>query len=396
MSTPVRLARRYRVAADRLDEVLLRLRGLDARARALGIGDLTVDVDTSVSPPRLRVSAPAPRAGRWQMLARIEHHGEGIRNTIVPAAGQEGRDLAGYLQAAPVCDHCGLTRRRRETYLLSDDRSVRQIGTSCLAEFTQIADAERLLRSGDLAGDLTVILHDAGAVEEVDAAASSDVPNMDASTAGRGLTEPVESLVLLAHCSLSVAQSGWVGRSSATPGRTATVDVALRGILGATDPPGPLHWARAAATLTWARTGLRQDSHYARRIRAAAALLRVDAETAPSLAAALPGWLRAHASADSRPVGRARLQEGVWMTVQFIYRGRSTDGQPVVTLRDRFANRASLRTAEPLIVGGTYRVTARDASVRRRGGDATTELHDAQLEPWEPSRAHRGSQSPAG
>jgi hypothetical protein len=72
-------------------------------------------------------------AGGWTLLAVIDHR-EAIAlvNTVpgVPVSPVGQRDRG------PVCDHCNVTRRRSDTFvLLAEDGRIVQVGRQCLADF---------------------------------------------------------------------------------------------------------------------------------------------------------------------------------------------------------------------------------------------------------------------
>lgn len=80
----------------------------------------------------------------WEFVAVIEHmdgHGQNIVrqfnfNYTVPDR---------YYTVVPTCEHCNTKRTRKQTYLLANESSEwKQVGGSCLKEFTGGLDAEQL------------------------------------------------------------------------------------------------------------------------------------------------------------------------------------------------------------------------------------------------------------
>lgn len=79
----------------------------------------------------------------WEFIATIEHHPEGniIRNY---ATDVEAPDK--YRHTDAICEHCNTSRRRKDTYLVlnSETGEWKQVGKSCLKEFTSGLDAEQV------------------------------------------------------------------------------------------------------------------------------------------------------------------------------------------------------------------------------------------------------------
>lgn len=78
------------------------------------------------------------RQSGWTVLAKIEHGDEG---NIVTPLGDAEVDNAWY-SAAPKCDHCGTDRLRTVTFMVRhEDGRIRQVGKSCLKDYTGINPA---------------------------------------------------------------------------------------------------------------------------------------------------------------------------------------------------------------------------------------------------------------
>jgi len=77
----------------------------------------------------------------WRFIATLEHHDNGniVRKLIdeVPVPEQ-------YFNCEPTCDHCHSIRHRKDTYLIynQDTNEYKQVGSSCLCDFTHGFDAE--------------------------------------------------------------------------------------------------------------------------------------------------------------------------------------------------------------------------------------------------------------
>jgi hypothetical protein len=72
------------------------------------------------------------RIAGWTFVARLDVLADGSFVTAV----MPGQELNGYRPATQTCDHCGIDRYRKATYLLRhDDGEIKQVGSTCLAAF---------------------------------------------------------------------------------------------------------------------------------------------------------------------------------------------------------------------------------------------------------------------
>lgn len=79
----------------------------------------------------------------WQFLGTIEFTSNG--NIIRLADSSfENKVPTKYLHTAKICEHCGKVRNRKDTYLIynEDTNEFKQVGSTCLLEFTQGLDAD--------------------------------------------------------------------------------------------------------------------------------------------------------------------------------------------------------------------------------------------------------------
>lgn len=86
------------------------------------------------------VCADMAKLPGYTLVAKIDHIGpEG--NIVARLDGNEG-DL-GLHNQAPRCEHCNLTRNRNVTFIVADETgATKQIGSTCLADFTGHPSAE--------------------------------------------------------------------------------------------------------------------------------------------------------------------------------------------------------------------------------------------------------------
>lgn len=89
----------------------------------------------------------------WEFVAKIDHYRDG---NIIRQFKTDIEVPARYRHTAPVCEHCNTTRGRKFTYLVHniDTDEWRQVGSSCLAEFTMGLDAEYVAKYISLFDDL--------------------------------------------------------------------------------------------------------------------------------------------------------------------------------------------------------------------------------------------------
>lgn len=113
---------------------------------------MTVDEDhaestriVEVLANEVRLVGTAPKLADWSLVARVE----GIENEILihHVPGFEGtvdarfRDLG-----AEVCEHCNLTRKRNDTFIVEHvDGTQTQVGRNCLRDFTGHSPERELL-----------------------------------------------------------------------------------------------------------------------------------------------------------------------------------------------------------------------------------------------------------
>lgn len=79
----------------------------------------------------LTLSHPSISYGGWEFTAAVDHTDVG---PIVRS--RPGVELDGWRPETSTCEHCGASRRRSATYLLShEDGTRKQIGSSCMKDF---------------------------------------------------------------------------------------------------------------------------------------------------------------------------------------------------------------------------------------------------------------------
>ncbi len=94
---------------------------------------------------RIPLDYPIIRLGNWRVVAQIEAVGEG-ENLVFTVSADAG-DIAAaeaHRHQPVACEHCGLDRRRRVSYLLASDEGTKEVGQQCLEEFVGIDPAAAL------------------------------------------------------------------------------------------------------------------------------------------------------------------------------------------------------------------------------------------------------------
>ena len=77
----------------------------------------------------------------WTFVATVEFTENG--NIIRKAGNVDVEVPERYYTSAPICEHCGTRRRRKNTYIImNEDGEFKQVGRSCLKDFTRGLDAE--------------------------------------------------------------------------------------------------------------------------------------------------------------------------------------------------------------------------------------------------------------
>jgi hypothetical protein len=231
----------YRIPNDNLPTFRSKFEKLARTAIKLGIAPPTFDIiketttESRATAPdgstvfiitlyhHIIIHNPAFALPDYAFVATIEHTEEGniihsIRGTTIPAQ---------YRNTDPFCDHCKLSRRRNETFLVrhiptnsystrtqeARDYSVyKQVGRNCIHDFLGHNAAQLASRA-----ELAIELSELGEACEA----------WDGETRG----ERFEMLdAYLSHVSAVINESGWVSRAAENPelGIRSTCSVAFR------------------------------------------------------------------------------------------------------------------------------------------------------------------------
>ena len=152
--------------------------------------DFDVDCDTLI------------RANGWKVIAHIEH---GENGNIVTAIGDSDIDDAWYKIPAR-CDHCNTNRFRSVTFIVEHENGERrQVGKSCLKDYTGIAPSAALMFA-----EITNLFPDMNC--------DHDVWNE------RGLARMYDVQTILAHAFDSIKEKGYAKSDSQHSTKNAVIE----------------------------------------------------------------------------------------------------------------------------------------------------------------------------
>lgn len=212
----------------------------------------------------------APKVAGYTFAARIEHTPAGNILARCPV-GADDVDLTKFHNVAPVCEHCNMSRSRKDTFVVREDATgkVQQIGRNCLADFIRSTDVETALKLWKLLHELTI--GDDGEESEF------------GGCGGRGGSD-TSTLEFLTFAVASVATDGF--HKSGTDRSTRNNVSFLMGRCPRAEDnyvghmawhrgqPTPEHVVRAQTVLAWCIAG-DDSSDYLRNLRIAATLPNV-------------------------------------------------------------------------------------------------------------------------
>lgn len=187
----------------------------------------------------------------WRFAATIEHLGE-EGNLIKAAPSFDAALPTQYRTDKPTCNHCGLARRRAETFVLhSAAEGFTRVGRNCLADFIGSQNAEQLVQIAAMAEAVASLL------------GGPDEDMMGGYGFGRAQAiEPEHYLVRVAQV---IEKVGWLSRGAAREtNRTSTANMAWD-VIFARKPsddvkelravePTQAHKDDAKNALAWAQT----------------------------------------------------------------------------------------------------------------------------------------------
>jgi hypothetical protein len=170
MSTQPEAPRTYRISPSNYARLAQRIDKLNKRATKLGLPAVALTVVgreeeqhkddlTGLVTLReyMRVTAEGepPYLAGWTLVATLHHVEDQLLAHVVP-----GEQLPPeYLSAPRKCDHCGLDRQRKETFVLRHtDGHHTQVGRTCIADFLPGTSPAALAAWAELSNGILAVL----------------------------------------------------------------------------------------------------------------------------------------------------------------------------------------------------------------------------------------------
>lgn len=152
-----------------------------------------------------------PRVAGFEFVATLEHDDAGTLVRRVPTFGDDEFDLTEYRTAEPICEHCQTKRKRKDTYVVrnAETGETRQVGRQCLKDYTGAHNPEQVARFAEYLRDLVDVL--GGDWDEHEGG-------------GGGGESHYSTLDVLAVTDKAIREFGWISKSKAGWGATATAE----------------------------------------------------------------------------------------------------------------------------------------------------------------------------
>lgn len=287
------------IYTSNLDSLAAKVKRINKRAVRLGVPEMTLAkgepymqrvfvgpgqrdyqwfefVDVTISGPEVRLG------GGWIFAASlepIEVEGE-VSNLIKAIADDE--NLERYRNRIGICDHCQKNRQRKHTYVvLSEDGEYKQVGKTCLKDFTGHGNAESLAR---LAAMMVEVASD------LETERLSGAPSASA----------YDTSEYMAWVSQVYRQDGWTPKSKATESKPSTAGVAWNRMLLTEqgrrkyniDDLTQAEYDKAAKIIEWAKS-IDGSSQYEINLKLACSCEYVEYGNSGIVASAIAGYMRA-------------------------------------------------------------------------------------------------------
>jgi len=299
----------------------------------------------------------------WRIISAVDYlSGEEAIYRIL-----EGENLpAEYRNLGPECEHCHQNRARKTVYVvLSSDSKYRQVGSTCLHDFTGQDEAE-------LVGAFREQLE----IDEDERIRQSRM---------------IDMLIYLSHVAMVIREYGWLGATKARElGKTPTADYALSSLHDSTHP-NETDIATAKSAIQWAQTISDEETNgYLHNLHILAAQYSIEPKHLNIVASMIVAHERAQAreaermskAAQSQHFGTVGKREVFTLTVERVFSRDTEYGvSHIHTMRDMSGNVAVwFATRELLNVGQSYTMKATVKSHGERDGIAQTILTRCAVE----------------
>ncbi len=206
----------YRIPEANLCTLKAQIEKLQHRAQKMNVGEIAFEQVSYEDVPEIvanqptgkvrrwysvRITGTTPKFAGWSFLGTVEHAGEaGNIMRSVPGTGDLPHE---YRDAEPTCDHCQLSRRRNETFILRhDDGTLKRVGRNCLRDFLGHADPQQLAAFAEM----LMQAHEYGMTGEEDD---------EAFWSGSHVPERFDLVSVLRTTAAVIRIDGWMSRKKA-------------------------------------------------------------------------------------------------------------------------------------------------------------------------------------
>jgi len=238
----------HKIPGQNLGKLQKKIEALARRAAKLGSPDVGMEIlegyqditnpdGTVTRLCRVRITGEAPRLNGWRFVAKLQHLSEGNVVRAVPGEDVPGR----FSTAEPWCEHCNTRRHRKDTFVVARGDEYKQVGSSCLADFTGHGSPNAAAKAAECLVQAIELCDEATADGWADGPRGAYLLKIE---------------VYLAYAATEIRRNGW------TPRRVeiwSSADSALVTMLDKDpyhDGPTERDWQMARDALTWVREEL--------------------------------------------------------------------------------------------------------------------------------------------
>jgi len=146
------------IPESRWEELQNKISKLNKRAVKIGVSPITLERtglcrrDEADYPYvfvaiEIILKGETPKFDGWRLIAALQHDPNLNANIVKTVPGETIPE--DYRTRPGVCDHCGYTRIRKETFLVQHDTDgeIKQVGRQCVADFLGHGDPRRFIKT---------------------------------------------------------------------------------------------------------------------------------------------------------------------------------------------------------------------------------------------------------
>lgn len=184
------------------------------------------------------LTGEAPAYDGWEFVATLEPNPSRTKNLIFAVPGREVPKR--FRNTVGRCDHCGINRYRRKTYVVTKENEYKQVGSTCIKDFLGHNDPKNLMKRMEYLTDMANSLS-------------------DKALPGERTEAGIDLHQFVAHVAREMREYGWVSRSkSMDTGYVATADSVFLLFSQVTalcgeNKPSDEDYEQAAAAINWAK-----------------------------------------------------------------------------------------------------------------------------------------------